>query len=78
MKTYDIVRAEQYKDKQGNMKTGWKNVGEIIQFDGKDSMLVKLNMFDGAFQAFPKKQKGDAPKPSDNLLSSDFDSEIPF
>jgi len=76
MKQYDIVRAEKYTTKSGEQKTGWKNVGEIIQFDGKDGMMVKLNMFDGTFQAFPKKQKG-----GDNLspaLPNDFDSDLPF
>lgn len=73
MKQYDIVRAEQYKDRQGNMKTGWKNVGEIIQFDGKDSMLVKLNMFEGAFQAFPKKDKAKPAQADDG-----FGDDLPF
>jgi len=72
MKQYDIVRAEKYTTKSGEQKTGWKNVGEIIQFDGKDGMMVKLNMFEGTFQAFPKKQK-DA-KPSHD----DFGDSIPF
>ena len=45
MKKYNLSKPRKYTDKQGNEKTYWDNVGEMIEFekaDGSVSRIVKI------------------------------------
>lgn len=77
---YDITKPRKYIDKDGNERTTWEPVGKLIKSREKDSFLVKLNMFDGEFHAFPQKPKEErtkSTKPVDHAMPMDFDDEIP-
>lgn len=65
---WDICRAEEYKDKEGNTKTKWHNLGTLFEKDGKYSVKIAGVWYN----VFPKKDEQTNSKDNVSLDSIPF------
>lgn len=78
MKKYSISKPRKYTDKNGNEKTFWDRVGEMIEFekqDGSVSRIVKIpaiGLEANVFEDKPREQGFQPPMEEVNL------DDIPF
>jgi hypothetical protein len=59
---FNIATPKTYKDKAGNEKTTWLNVGTMVYFEPTEqkdgSFIIELNLLPGVtFRAFEQKPK---------------------
>ncbi len=66
MKKYNLAKPRKYTDSQGNEKTYWDRVGEMIEFekqDGTVNRIVKIPAIGLECNVFEDKPKEEKPKP---------------
>ncbi len=66
MKKYNLSKPRKYTDSQGNEKTYWDKVGEMIEFtkqDGTVNRIVKIPAIGLEANVFEEKPREEAPKP---------------
>lgn len=78
MQRFNIVNPENYTNKQGEEKTKWHRVGELVLFE--NGGICKLYMFDKEFKVFEQQDRDLPPGvPSKQPRAQEIsDDEIPF
>lgn len=81
MKKYNISKPRKYTDRNGNEKTYWDKVGEMLEFekdDGSVSRMVKIPAIGLEANVFEERER-EEPK-RDTSVPNPFDDDpgIPF
>lgn len=76
MKRYNISKARKYTGKDGQEKTYWDRVGEMVEFDN-GNRLIKIPAIGLEANVFEDKPKDAPPAPVARASSDDINSEEP-
>lgn len=76
MKKYNLSKPRKYTDSQGNEKTYWDKVGELIEFEKKDgtiSRIVKIPAIGLEANVFEEKPREEAkPQPKVDVAEKEY------
>lgn len=78
IKKYNLSKPRKYTDSQGNEKTYWDKVGEMIEFekqDGTINRIVKIPAIGLEANVFEEKPREEASKPQPKINTAKKEHE---